>query len=536
MSASVTPLTPSNIDFATEVKSDRLNLLWKVTIVVCSIVVVMSLTLLTFDRFPLSLWVGFPFTLIVGCLLARLFLKRGSFFYAAWSYTLAGLVGVSVALAGAARPEETTELIVRAVPFLYVLVVFIGGLLLPPVAMFKVCALATAGTIIIPFVVLGDFSFFGGYQIFAIVMVFLAATLAAQVTGDLYAITEWALLNYQRERRTNTELFDNRQKLELTLKRSEALSDRLKITNVDLENARATAEAAKNFRGQFLANMSHELRTPLNAIIGFSETMLKFPIMYDEVELPEAYRADMNQIYTSGKQLLTLINDILDLAKVDAGKLEVQRELFDLDPIFKATLSTASGLIGTKDIVLRTDLPAFLPKVYGDSNRVRQVLLNLYSNAVKFTDHGEIVLSARLHPDMLQISVRDTGSGIPSTSLELIFEEFKQADNSRRDPRAGSGLGLAISRQLVSLMGGRIWAESTLGRGSTFHFTVPLLPVELLPKTMPDALSQAQAEHHTNGNTVSPGSTQSVTTHPHHPDSSTAAVGQPAAVHQQETL
>jgi signal transduction histidine kinase len=476
--ASVSMNAPSNIDFATEVKSDRLKLLSKITLAVSSIILVVVLTLMTFDRFPLSLWAGFPAALIVGCLLTRHFLKRGQFETAAWMYTLSGIAGVCIALAGGAYPEETSAVMFQAVPFLFVVVVFVGGLLLRPVAMFIVGGLASAATILIPWLVTGNFAFFGGYQMFAIVMMFLAAALAVQVTGDLYAITEWALLNYQRERRTNTELFDNRQKLELSLKRSEALGDRLQMANADLENARAAAEAAKNFRGQFLANMSHELRTPLNAIIGFSETMLKFPIMYDGVELPDAYRSDMNQIYTSGKQLLTLINDILDLAKVDAGKLEVHTEMVDLDPIVKATLSTANGLIGTKDITLRTELPAHLPKVWADSNRVRQVLINLYSNAVKFTEQGEIVLSAKQHPDMLQISVRDTGCGIPEESLDIIFEEFKQADNSRRDPRAGSGLGLAISRQLVTLMGGRIWAESKVGVGSTFHFTLPLHRVE----------------------------------------------------------
>jgi signal transduction histidine kinase len=469
---------PSNIDFATEVKTDRLNLLWKVTLTFSLSVFIVAITLMTFNRFPLSLWAGLPAALMMGCLLARYFLKREKFESAAWAYTMGGIAGVSFALAGGTTPPEFSDLVFHAVPFVFVVVVFIGGLLLRPSAMFIVCGMATVATLVIPWLVTGNFAFLGGYQIFAIVLTFLAAILAAQVTGDLYAITEWALMNYQRERRTNTELFDNRQKLEMSLKRSEALSDRLQMTNADLENARTAAEAAKNFRGQFLANMSHELRTPLNAIIGFSETMLTFPVMYDGVELPDAYRADMNQIYNSGKQLLTLINDILDLAKVDAGKLEVQREMVDLEPIFKATLSTANGLIGGKPITLRSELPFHLPKVFADPNRVRQVMLNLYSNAVKFTDQGEIVLSAKEHLDMLQISVRDTGSGIPVESLDLVFEEFKQADNTRRDPRSGSGLGLAISRQLVTLMGGKIWAESEVGVGSTFHFTLPLYQTE----------------------------------------------------------
>src|SRR5690606_33079846 len=152
------------------------------------------------------------------------------------------------------------------------------------------------------------------------------------VTGELYQITEWALSNYQRERRTNDELFEKRQALQKSLKRSEALADRLGEINQALEYASAAAEEAKNFRGQFLANMSHELRTPLNAIIGFSETMLQFPIMYDNESLPSPYERDLGQIYNSGRQLLHVINDILDLARVDAGKLEIHLSPVDVRP------------------------------------------------------------------------------------------------------------------------------------------------------------------------------------------------------------
>jgi signal transduction histidine kinase len=292
------------------------------------------------------------------------------------------------------------------------------------------------------------------------------------VTGELYQITEWALLNYQRERRTGQQLFENRLLLERSLLRSQALSETLQDTNDELENARQAAEAAKHFRGQFLANMSHELRTPLNAIIGFSETMMRFPEMYDAVILPDAYHADMNQIYNSGKQLLTLINDILDLSRVDAGKLEIFMKRVDLSPILRQVQSLANGLLGAKPIKLEMEAPDPLPLVWADEQRVRQVLINLYSNAVKFTDAGTITL--KVHPsekpDEVHISVTDTGGGIDNSSLELIFEEFKQSvESAGRDPRSGAGLGLSISRQLLGLMGGRIWAESQVGVGSTFH-------------------------------------------------------------------
>jgi signal transduction histidine kinase len=296
----------------------------------------------------------------------------------------------------------------------------------------------------------------------------VSALLAAQVTGDLYQITEWALDNYKRERRAAIDLFENRQQLERALQRSRILGEKLQNINTELENA-------KHFRGQFLANMSHELRTPLNAINGFSETMLNFPMMYDDVVLPDAYRHDLEQINHSGQQLLTVINDILDLSKVDAGKLEVNIDCVELDPLIDSVLMTAAGLIANqnKPVDLKRDMPRKLPDVYADDARLRQVLLNLYSNAVKFTDVGSITMAVHDEGETVRISVSDTGEGIPEDTLEEIFNEFSQAESAGRDPRAGAGLGLTISRRLLNLMSGRIWAESVYGEGATFHVVVP---------------------------------------------------------------
>jgi signal transduction histidine kinase len=345
----------------------------------------------------------------------------------------------------------------------------------------------------------------GWHQFFAILMTFLAAALAAQVSGELVQIAEWALFNYQRERRTTEALFENRQALERSLVRSQALSEELQETNSELEAARFAAEEAKHFRGQFLANMSHELRTPLNAIIGFSETMLRFPAMYDGITLPTAYEGDLSQIYNSGRQLLSLINDILDLSKVDAGKLELHLQRVEIGPIIESTLATAAGLLSGKSIRLERNLPDVLPQVWADEGRIRQVLMNLYSNAVKFTDSGSITLTVRETGEGVLFSVKDTGMGIDPAYHEVIFEEFKQANNSAgRDPRSGSGLGLTISRQLLNLMGGRIWVESERGKGSAFNFVVqlyryqddgsqPKRPAELPASSAPKTQEAGQA-------------------------------------------
>jgi signal transduction histidine kinase len=234
--------------------------------------------------------------------------------------------------------------------------------------------------------------------------------------------------------------------------------------------------------------MSHELRTPLNAIIGFSQTMLDFPAMYDGVELPDQYRQDMNQILSSGKHLLNIINDILDLSKVDAGKLDLELQPVDLGPVIKGVLSTAVGLVGERadKIELKKQLPDPLPMCLGDPLRVRQVLLNLYSNAAKFTDQGHIKLSVWAENNQVIFAVEDTGIGIADNDKVGIFEEFRQGTAGRKKGRQGAGLGLAISQQLMRLMNGRLWFESVLGKGSTFYFSLPLVvapPIEALTET-----------------------------------------------------
>jgi len=454
----------SNIDFASEVKADRLGLLWRLTFASCILILMVLISFAASFGVDLRIWLGIPATLIISSLLTGFALKSEKLDLATIVYTFGAMVAVGVGL------TSEHDMSIQLLPFVFVIVVFIGGLLVSPQITFLVASVSALITLFVPFAVTESWAFLGIHQGFAIFLMFLSAALAAQVTGELYAITEWALHNYQRERRTNLDLFESRMELQKSLKRSESLSEKLKETNVELKKAHEAAEAAKQFRGQFLANMSHELRTPLNAIIGFSETMLKFPIMYDNEPLPKNYTNDMNQIHSSGRQLLHLINDILDLARVDAGKLEIYMQRVALKPVIDMVQSTAAGLIGSKPITLDVDLPDNLPDAWADADRVRQVLLNLYGNAIKFTDSGQVMLKVREVDEGLQFSLTDTGVGIPADKLDAIFEEFEQAQNDGRDPRAGSGLGLAISQQLLHLMKGRIWADSVVGEGSTFYF------------------------------------------------------------------
>jgi signal transduction histidine kinase len=470
---------PTNRDFATEVKQDRLRLLWRVTLVASVLVAWVLMNIAMLQRSELSKMFVPLVVVVIGSLATRFVLARNAYNRAAWVYVWSLTIGLAIALV----VSDNQSLYI--LPFAFPIVVFVVGLLLQPANTLFTAIIASVIILVAPIIGQQSLPNQLTVQVAAIALTLISAVVAAQVAGDLYQIADWALSNYQRERRVVGELFDSQQALERSLSRSTALGERLQETNVELDDARKAAEDATHFRGQFLANMSHELRTPLNAIIGFSETMLKFPAMYDGTKLPGAYEDDLQQIYTSGRQLLTLINDILDLAKVDAGKLDVRVARVDLHPLMQVVVSTAGGLVGNKPVQLVTNIPEYLPPVLADEARVRQVLLNLYSNAAKFTDRGTITLAVAEVDEGVRVSLADSGIGISQNNLELIFEEFKQAETGGRDPRSGAGLGLAISRQLLTLMGGRIWAESELGKGSTFHFILPVAPE--IPVALPVA-------------------------------------------------
>ncbi|HLF01227.1 MAG TPA: GAF domain-containing protein, partial [Anaerolineales bacterium] len=241
-----------------------------------------------------------------------------------------------------------------------------------------------------------------------------------------------------------------------------------------LETAERLREVDR-LKSQFLANMSHELRTPLNSIIGFSRVIMKGidgPV--NEVQLQ-----DLTAIHGSGQHLLGLINDILDLSRIEAGKMELNFDSVDMTEIIKGVMSTTIGLIKDKPIKLIPDIQPDLPHVHADAIRLRQVLLNLMANAAKFTDAGSITVRARVVQNEgqrsdVQISVIDTGPGIPEGDRAKLFQTFSQVDGSATRKVGGSGLGLSICKQLVELHGGQIWLESTIGVGTTLSFTTPV--------------------------------------------------------------
>jgi GAF domain-containing protein len=236
------------------------------------------------------------------------------------------------------------------------------------------------------------------------------------------------------------------------------------------EKGRELAEASQH-KSQFLANMSHELRTPLNAILGYTELMADGA--YGEPS--EKMLGILKRLEANGRHLLGLINDVLDLSKIEAGQLVLELSDYSVQDIVQTVSSTLEPLATDKKLAFKLEMPAELPPGRGDGRRLTQVLINLVGNAIKFTDAGEVAIKAEANNASFYVSVRDTGPGISAADQAKLFQEFQQADNAITRKKGGTGLGLAISKRIIEMHGGKIWVESQPGQGSTFAFTLPLV-------------------------------------------------------------
>jgi GAF domain-containing protein len=230
-------------------------------------------------------------------------------------------------------------------------------------------------------------------------------------------------------------------------------------------------EVASQHKSQFLANMSHELRTPLNAILGYTELMADGA--YGEPS--EKMLGVLKRLEAQGKHLLGLINDVLDLSKIEAGQLELELSGYSIQDIAQTVRSTLEPLAAEKKLGFKVAVAPQLPAGRGDGRRLTQVLINLVGNAIKFTDAGEVAIKAEANNGSFHVSVRDTGPGISAADQTKLFQEFQQADNAITRKKGGTGLGLAISKRIIEMHGGRIWVESQPGQGSTFAFTLPVI-------------------------------------------------------------
>jgi signal transduction histidine kinase len=268
-----------------------------------------------------------------------------------------------------------------------------------------------------------------------------------------------------------------------------ALAERMnhmsrELARLDQEQRHAAAQLhvlneqlarASRAKSEFLANMSHELRTPMNAILGFTE--LALDNTYGEIS--EDLREPLADIQTNGRHLLHLINDVLDLSKIEAGRMELTLGAYVAGDVVETVRASLRSLASEKGLVFETRMPADIPIAYGDGKRLVQCLMNLAGNALKFTRQGRVEIAVELQGgDTLLYLVSDTGIGIPAGEIENVFSEFRQVDPTITREFGGTGLGLSITRKFVELHGGRIWVESELGKGSTFFFTVPLRVTE----------------------------------------------------------
>ena len=267
------------------------------------------------------------------------------------------------------------------------------------------------------------------------------------------------------------ELAEDFNRMAARLRESYAdLEKKVEIRTRQLEEKSRQLELESRHKSQFLANMSHELRTPLNAILGYTELIMDG--VYGEPS--EQMNSVLERVDINGRHLLGLINDVLDLSKIEAGQLTLSLTEYSLQEVVQSVFTGVEALAAGKGLAFRTDVQADLPRGRGDERRIAQVLLNLTGNAIKFTDAGEVTIKASAHNGTFTIAVRDTGPGIDQADQARIFAEFQQVDGSPTRTKGGSGLGLSIAKRIVEMHGGRIWVESTRGSGSTFSFTLPI--------------------------------------------------------------
>jgi signal transduction histidine kinase/CheY-like chemotaxis protein len=302
------------------------------------------------------------------------------------------------------------------------------------------------------------------------------------VSNNLLEALNAAAYHYNEARRLLEETRAHRAEISRMLKDRNQVNYQLERMNEMLAIARAQAEEARENRNRFMLAVSHELRSPLNFIIGFSDLMVNVPETYAPLEhWPPGLYDDIQEIYTSSRHLMRLINDILDMGKIDARQMQLFREKAHLPQVIADVTEMIRGAFEQKGIALNVEIPPDLPPVFIDTTRIRQVLLNLLNNGLRFTDQGSVTLRVEKQEQHLLISVQDTGTGIAPEDLPKVFSEFRQVGDENWRRRAGSGLGLYISRQFIELHGGKMDVESVLGQGTRFYFTLPLssLPPEI---------------------------------------------------------
>ncbi|MBP7227681.1 MAG: response regulator [Longilinea sp.] len=339
-----------------------------------------------------------------------------------------------------------------------------------------------------------------GYDVLLTLTLLASGALGWGLSDNLMSATDAAFYHYREALRRLEETRAHRAEISVLLREQNKANYQLERLNALLEQARLRAEEARQERDRFALAVSHELRSPLNFIIGFSDLMVNSPETYAPLpDWPPGLHEDVQQIYHSSKHLLGLINDILDMGKMDAQQMTLLREPLDFSTVLTEVREMVAGQVEKKGLALRIEVEDDLPPVWLDRTRIRQVLLNLVSNALRFTEQGQIAIRAeRQGQDWLHVAVSDTGTGIAPADQEKIFDEFRQVGMTNWRRTEGSGLGLAIGRRFVELHGGQMGVQSAPGSGTTIWFTLPLrTPVEDWPAEEPSAATHSalKVEH-----------------------------------------
>ncbi len=408
---------------------------------------------------PLSSWVGSA-ALVLGTLLSYS-VKRRYLNLAAHGLTWSLLLATTCA---------TLTFHIPAIEYIMTLPVILGGVLLSRRTIFVIALLASL------IVIVGHISAAGGESdtpmpLVIIVMVTLASWLSSL---SLRTTLSWFGSAYESASNNARMAREHEAELRRLVKVLDDMTMNLERANYTLTLERNHAEEARRLKQYFAQTISHELRTPLNLIVGFTELMAQNPEYYGG-QLPAPYMRDLTIIHRNGRHLQTLVNDVLDLARMEAAQMSLIPENTDPSLLLQEAVTTGRSLVESRGLRLNMQIAPNLPQIRVDATRIRQVLFNLLNNAARFTEFGSITVSVWRDENEVIFSVVDTGIGIAQDDIPRLFKEFEQLDSSTRRRHGGAGLGLAISKRFVELHQGRIWVESQSGKGSAFYFALPII-------------------------------------------------------------
>ena len=409
-------------------------------------------------------WLGAnTFLLLITWLSYRLH-RRDRINLAAHTFILGCIVAVNITLleTGAVR---------SFFPYLFLLAIALSGLLISPSASLWTALVCILSGFIVLFVWFGPelrwMLRFTPPAVFAVLIALITWGSADNLTTAL----GWAVDSQRRAQIRRDQLFESQQEIQRANHQLEAVNARLAI-------AQKAAEEANEIKTKFITNLSHELRTPLNAIITFSYILAQKNNGPSNTTTNGQQQDYLQRIQEAGNHLLSIVNDLLDLAKIEAGQMDLVIEPVDLAPAIRRAAQLTEGLLNDKPVTLGVHLDDEPLKVMADPSRLQQVLFNLLSNAAKYTYEGQITICARTQAEDAVVSITDTGIGIQESELDDIFKEFHQTEAARLHQRRGTGLGLPISKRFIELQAGNIWVESQFGVGSTFYFSLPLATTE----------------------------------------------------------